>query len=222
MDNIEEILNRLYQELRITKDTEFCDKYDVKKNTLSTWKKRNSIPYELIGEISQNENLSLDWILTGRKEKSVYQKNSSAISDVSTVIANMYEDVYAAAGYGGNGDDYAPPIPVQIDERLLRDVFNVFSTKSIDIINVTGDSMEPFIKNGEKVIVERTQQAYENNLVIAMVDNELFVKRLIKDPLGRWAKLTSMNEFYPDIMLEGDDLKRLRIIGIVRGQWRPR
>jgi phage repressor protein C with HTH and peptisase S24 domain len=140
----------------------------------------------------------------------------------STITAHMYEDVYAAAGYGGNGDSAEAPVPVQIDEKLLRDVFNVFSTKSIDIINVTGDSMEPFIKNGEKVIVERVHEAYDNNLVIAMVDEHLYVKRFLRDPLGRWAKLTSMNEFYPDILLEGDDIKRLKIIGIVRGQWRPR
>jgi len=62
-----DILNRLYEELGIKKDNEFCKQYDIKASTLSSWKKRDSIPYEIIEEISQNENLSLDYILLGRR-----------------------------------------------------------------------------------------------------------------------------------------------------------
>jgi len=65
MNKIEQILKRLYENMGFKKDTEFCDKYDIKANTLSTWKKRDKVPYELLEEISQNENISLDWLLTG-------------------------------------------------------------------------------------------------------------------------------------------------------------
>ncbi len=68
MNKIYGILDRLYQFLGFSKDLEFCEKYNIKPNTLSTWKKRNKIPYELLEEISQNENLSLDWLLTGKGE----------------------------------------------------------------------------------------------------------------------------------------------------------
>jgi len=68
------ILNRLYEELGIKKDNEFCKKYDIKASTLSSWKKRDSVPYEVIEEISQNENLSLDYILLGKKD---YQNDNS-------------------------------------------------------------------------------------------------------------------------------------------------
>lgn len=85
MNNIDKILVRLYSALKISKDKEFCDKYDIKANTVSSWKKRNSVPYELIQEISQNENISFDWILSGKgsmylKEDSIAQNNSVMIS----------------------------------------------------------------------------------------------------------------------------------------------
>lgn len=67
MNKTELILSRLYKKLGIKRDVEFCSKYDIKANTLTTWKKRNKVPYELIEEISQNENISLDWLLFGKK-----------------------------------------------------------------------------------------------------------------------------------------------------------
>ena len=63
--NIEEILTRLYDKIGISKDIEFCNKFDFKPNTVSTWRKRGSIPYENIIEISHNANISLDYIFNG-------------------------------------------------------------------------------------------------------------------------------------------------------------
>lgn len=65
----------MYQKLGITKDVEFCKKYDLKTNTVSSWKKRDSIPYELITKISQIENISLDYIINGiEKENNINYK----------------------------------------------------------------------------------------------------------------------------------------------------
>ncbi len=168
-------------------------------------------------QIEEKTGFSGWWILTG---KGTQKKNSQNLPS-GTVTVNLYEDVYAAAGYGAENDRFFPPVAIQISAEVLRDVFNVHSTASVDIINVYGDSMEPFFHHGDRIIVERTHEAADNNIVIALVDGQLFVKRLLKDPLGRWVKLTSTNEFYPDIPLEGEEIDRLRIVGIVRGKWRP-
>ena len=69
MRTLNDILDRLYQSLNIKNDAEFCRKYGIKKNTLSTWKARNKIPYELIEKISDENNLSLDWILKGKSSQ---------------------------------------------------------------------------------------------------------------------------------------------------------
>jgi phage repressor protein C with HTH and peptisase S24 domain len=68
MNRINTILARIYDVMDFVKDSEFCEKYQIKNNTLSTWKKRDTIPYEFLEKISQNENYSLDWLLTGKGE----------------------------------------------------------------------------------------------------------------------------------------------------------
>lgn len=166
----------------------------------------------------KNFHFNIEWLLSGEGKMLL---NESDNFPAGAVTVNLYEDVYAAAGHGAENEHFFPPVPIQISAEVLRDVFNVHYTKHVDIINVSGDSMEPFFHHGDRIIVERTHEASDNNIVIALVDGQLFVKRLLKDPLGRWVKLTSTNEFYPDIPLEGEEIDRLRIIGIVRGKWRP-
>jgi len=68
MSQFEEIFTRLYDKIGISKDSEFCKKYKIASSTLSSWRNRDSIPFEKILEITQNEELSLDYILNGKKE----------------------------------------------------------------------------------------------------------------------------------------------------------
>jgi len=86
LNRVEEVLNRLYLSIKINKDVEFCDRYGIKANTLSTWKKRNSLPYEHIEKISQSENISIDWLLTGKGSMYIEEKKSS--NNQNVVIGN--------------------------------------------------------------------------------------------------------------------------------------
>ena len=48
-----------------------------------------------------------------------------------------------------------------------------------------------------------------------------YVKRLEKDPFGKWVKLISENPEYETIKLEGEELNYMQIVGIVRSKIRP-
>jgi len=88
MRNIDDILSRLYDKLGFSKDKDFCEKYELKQNTVSTWKKRNSVPYDLIADISQNENISLDYVLNGKEEISTNIDYKSEIIDTLEELNN--------------------------------------------------------------------------------------------------------------------------------------
>ena len=95
MHKFEEIFTRLYEKLGITKDSEFCKKYNYSASTVSSWKNRNSIPFEKILEITQNENLSLDYILNGVEPLSTkidYKK--ALIENIDTLNANQVKYFY--------------------------------------------------------------------------------------------------------------------------------
>jgi SOS-response transcriptional repressor LexA len=93
--------------------------------------------------------------------------------------------------------------------------------KGVDIIKVIGDSMEPFISNGEVVVIEKTSNAKNGEIVIANINGNVYVKRLEKDPFGKWVKLISENPEYETIKLEKNELNYLQIVGIVRAKIRP-
>jgi len=89
MDNFVNILERLYTALDIKKDKDFCDKYDIKSNTLSTWKKRDSIPYEKIALIANDNNISFDWLLTGKGKMLIKEEdksNSNTVGNNNLVV----------------------------------------------------------------------------------------------------------------------------------------
>lgn len=227
MNRIDEILSRLYQFMGFSKDLEFCEKYQIKPNTLSTWKKRNKIPYELLEEISQNENLSLDWLLTGKGQMLLTNKDSlpaiqnKALS-TDVVSVNFYPDIYAAAGYGAINEYGLQPELMTFDRKFLQELLNVRNVNNLDIIRVMGDSMEPFIHNGEYVLLERSNEAFNGETVIANIQGQVYIKRFHADPFKTWIKLVSDNEQYGDINLDTPEhIATLSIVGIVRAKIKP-
>lgn len=165
-----------------------------------------------IEKIIQKTGLSRSFILTGQDIPMLDSKNS--------VSVNYYSDIYAAAGHGALNGDTKPEI-MTVSRSFLSNMFGLSSFIGIDIIHVVGDSMEPFIPNGETILLQRTNEARNNQIVIARINDELYVKRLLRDPLGRWIKLISDNQHYPDIDLNQDEMNQLEIIGIVYGRYRP-
>jgi len=51
MPQFEEVFTRLYEELGILKDSEFCKKYKIASSTLSSSRNRDSISFEKVLEI---------------------------------------------------------------------------------------------------------------------------------------------------------------------------
>jgi len=68
MENIKSILERLQILYKAPNNRQLAEKMNVNYNTLNTWIKRESIPYELLHGIVQNENISMDWLFRGKGE----------------------------------------------------------------------------------------------------------------------------------------------------------
>lgn len=65
--NVSLIIERLKFEFNEKTDKGLCEKLEIPTQTISNWKKRNSIPFEVLFDISQKYNLSLDWLITGKE-----------------------------------------------------------------------------------------------------------------------------------------------------------
>ena len=94
---------------------------------------------------------------------------------------------------------------------LLDDLLVDTPSKTI-LLTVQGDSMSGAnIFAGDVVIVERQESATAGEIVVALIDNELTVKRLVKDGEG-WL-LRPENPAFVDIHPQGE----MKLIGVVTG-----
>ena len=97
---------------------------------------------------------------------------------------------------------------IAIDEELVR-----HPSRTV-LVTVKGDSMiDAGLLPGDKVIVERRHTAAEGDIVVAIVDNESTIKRLMKER-GRFV-LKPENKAYPVLRP-----KELEIFGVVVGSYR--
>lgn len=82
-------------------------------------------------------------------------------------------------------------------------------------INVVGDSMSPLIDDGSKILIKRQESVDSGQIAVILIDDEeAVVKRVIYDT--DWIELQSVNPYYPPRRFEGQDVQRIRIMGLVK------
>lgn len=109
------------------------------------------------------------------------------------------------AGFPSPAQDYFDG-RIDLNEHLIRDAMSTF------IVRVTGDSMTGAgIYDGDELIVDRSLDAQHGNVIVAVVDGELTVKRLMLIHGG--ALLQAENPRYPNIRMGA--LSELTVWGVV-------
>lgn len=109
------------------------------------------------------------------------------------------------AGFPSPAQDYADS-SIDLNEELIRDKTATF------IVRVAGDSMEGAgIFDGDEILVDRSLNPRSGDVVVAVIDGELTLKRLILDGTG--AHLEAENAAYPPIHV--DELSELTVWGVV-------
>lgn len=108
------------------------------------------------------------------------------------------------AGFPSPAEQYADT-PLDLNELLVRNVPATF------FVRVAGDSMEDAgICNGDLLVVDRSLDAADGDIVIACVENEFTVKYLRKSSEGIW--LEPANKKYERINFSGE--MSLKIFGV--------
>lgn len=101
-----------------------------------------------------------------------------------------------------------------IEGRVIIDPDLWGSPESLFMLRVKGDSMEPFIENGDLVVVKRQPYADPGDIVAAIIHDEATVKQLlIKD---RQYILHPLNPSYEDILVDENFRINGKIIGLMR------
>ncbi|MFW2606168.1 LexA family transcriptional regulator [Aliarcobacter butzleri] len=204
MNRVEEILSRIYDYMGIVKDLEFCEKFEIKPNTLSTWKKRNTIPYELIEKISQNEKLSLDFLLLGKNN----------LNDKENKQENYHIDllnVRAGAGEGIYNYVIETVDTISLDKSFFRTPIN---TNKIKGIQVDGDSMEPTLRDGDYVLIDENINFGTNGIYAIQYGGQILIKRLQFKMDGTILIISDNNKYDREVFNPKENQLPFKVLGI--------
>lgn len=121
----------------------------------------------------------------------------------STVVRQLLDAV--PAGFPSPAQDYDAG-PIDLTELLIEDQAATF------LVRVAGTSMiDAGIYDGDVVIVDRSKTAHSGDVVVAILDGDFTIKRLVRER-GTWA-LRAENSEWPAVVV--DELSTLEIFGVV-------
>lgn len=130
---------------------------------------------------------------------------------------------YKVKGAAGEGYENGDHLEIDGTHAFRRDWLKEkgLAPSHLAVIEVTGDSMNPEIKNGDVVLIDIADKELKNGEVYAIQSPDgTRIKRVIRLLDGR-VSLSSDNPDrarYPDEIYSGEEVNRLKIIG--RKVWR--
>jgi len=193
-------------------DNDIAKVLDISKEHFSRSKRSNNIPLKPIIEFCARENIVINYILFDQSPDSLIQTTDKLIT------LKYFKQINTSAGWGALNEDEDFEI-ITIDEKLAKILGNGNNLKTIEAINVMGDSMEPTITDGSIIFIDR-------NLTIPIKDKkEIFVlqtpggtlvKKLDITANGK-LKLISQNSSYDTEVIDFCDVTILgKVLGVVQ------
>lgn len=148
------------------------------------------------------------------EKKGYLRRNPNNAHDYQILAENpdkkiAFLNLYGMAQCGPNGTilDGNPIDRIPLSTKILG-----FSSEDAFLVRAKGNSMEPKIKNGDLVIVKKTNTPEDGNIVVCVNNEEVLIKkiqRIDKDNIV----LTSINPVYKAILADKNNFK---IEGIVK------
>ena len=111
----------------------------------------------------------------------------------------------ASAGPGALAQSEAPVGQLRFSARWLK--ANGLSAAMLSAIEVEGDSMDPTLRDGDEILVDRTPRALRSGIHVLRLDDVLLVKRI--ERAGERVRLISDNRAYPEIERAADEVEIL-------------
>ena len=186
----------------------FQDEVKVMRNSRATPEEMEKLvkKYRLLDTFGQE---AVDRIIDVELKRCIYESNQGRGAEE---IAREPRVLYlpeplqkASAGRGALADDDSA--------EQIKVLHNSHTIKADYIMTVSGDSMEPEIADGERLLIREQPAVEDGELGIFLRGGERYVKRL----LG--GALVSANPAYPDIPLDEDSRCIGKVISVLDPSW---
>ncbi|DAB30691.1 MAG TPA: LexA family transcriptional repressor [Sulfurimonas sp. UBA12504] len=202
---IEKLKDILSQELGNKKilDKDISAALEIDYDRFRKQKSRNGlVPYPEIMIFLAKRKISINWFFFNQLPESLIEATSDYI------ILKYQKSIIASAG-GGAINCEIDLTSLVVDKQLL-DYINS-SYKYTEVLQVFGDSMEPDIKDGSLVFVDKNQVNINRpGVYVIHTPDGLHVKRIKAQGIHHY--MSSINEQYTDVKLD-----EFQVIGEVKG-----
>ncbi len=148
LEKLKDIISTELENKRIF-DKDIATALDINYDNFRKQKARNKIPYYEIMSFLAKRNISINWFFFNQLPESLIENTSNYI------ILKYQKNIIGSAG-GGAINYEINTEPLIIDKQLL-DYINS-SYKYTEIIKVFGESMEPDIKDGSLIFVDKSKK----------------------------------------------------------------
>lgn len=178
------------------------------------------LPLSVLASMSKHSLTPMDWLLATQEEYSnqlseaseqVGQKVSSVTAENFAFIPRL--DVSASAGNGSVAmSEEADGMLAFRAEWLRRRGIN---PKMASALTANGDSMEPTIRDGDTLLVDRSIDRVKDNGIYVVVIGGLLVVKRVHTSMDGSITLLSENSVYPPETVKGDAVNDLVFAGRV-------
>ena len=113
-------------------------------------------------------------------------------------------DVGASAGPGAIAGEEAAFDTLRFSHRWLAE--QGLADAQLSAIRVQGDSMEPLLRDGDEILVDRTPRPFRDGVHVVRMGDTLMVKRVARGSSGRLS-LLSQNLAYPPVDVSAEEVE---------------
>ncbi|UPT70565.1 MAG: helix-turn-helix domain containing protein [Flavobacterium sp. JAD_PAG50586_2] len=194
------ILIKLKKALKISSDKQLSEFLNIKPNTISTWKKRNSVDYKIIISICELYEIDLNEIFYD--DVNHFDKNKNYLTDTPLVCRESQFQYCVDSS--------------SILYSLPKFNFPFIRSESSRVFQVLSNNMFPIIDENSFVICEEIEKEHiqENSLVVIVSKSKgLFINRIHRSQKSKDVYLlSSENSFFETIKLETAEINEIWLV----------
>jgi phage repressor protein C with HTH and peptisase S24 domain len=200
-------LKRVYQATGIGSQNELATVLGVNRSAITQARKKNAIPANWTLGLFRAYGFNPDWLETGVGP--TFLNPPGAGDPVFEQVPKVRARLCAGDGSFEVGSEIEGYYAFQKKWLHGRGASN-----QMVLLDIVGNSMEPELRAGDTVLVDRSQKDVLAGAIYAVgIEDTIMVKRLEKHPSK--LVLLSDNRDYEPIYLEHRDIHKIRIIGKV-------
>lgn len=207
---------RLMEAANVKNDAEFARLLDINQSSVAAARKREQVPPGWVEKIADRFNADANWLFFGEGNNDLTKMQascgSSEASDVDLIMIPMVE-ARLSAGHGSLQVSGESDRGYAFRSDFLHRKGN---PKSMVLMRVDGDSMQPEIMDGDAVLLDQSKTDIRLGKIFAVgFEDAIYLKRIDRVP-GKLI-LKSTNPAYPplEIDVQGQEQDLFRVIGQV-------